>query len=243
MALFSEYPYLCSSLALLFIFAVGLMVYQKPPCPMPFSPWISALLSVPYAFLSVFFVPFYWDPVRIWEFWGAGIEDVIFSFANGGTAWVLATGITRHRLILNIQAKRLLWRYLICSVSGVSFGVTVILLGLDDPMHGTLVGIAVVAVVLLRLRSELWPLLVAGAFSFGGLYTVIAGTAFALNPDFLKQWNLEALSGYGLFGVPMEEIVWSLSYGGVWPLVIAYACDARLPARQKTTWGRASTQN
>jgi hypothetical protein len=38
---------------------------------------------------SVFFVPYCWSPVRVADF-PAGPEDFIFSFANGGIAWLLA---------------------------------------------------------------------------------------------------------------------------------------------------------
>jgi hypothetical protein len=233
----SDYTYLCFSLVSLLVFLVGLMACRKQSRPMRFSPWISALLSAPFAFLSCFFIPSYWEPVRITEFWSTGIEDIIFSFANGGMVWIMATSTIRNRLILNIQTRRLLWRYLVCTVSGISFGMPLFLLGFDNPMHITFIGMAAATAVLLWLRKELWPLLVVGALSFGFLYTVACSITFALALDFIRQWNAEALLGFCLLGVPIEEITWSVSFGGLWPLIVAFIFDVRLPVQQKKTEG------
>jgi len=228
MTFFSTYPYLLISLTLLVVFFLCYMAGEKQRRPM----LLSALLSAPYGFLSVHFVPAYWDPVRIAEF-GAGIEDIIFSFANGGIVWFMATWPVRNRLSVDIQTRRMLRRYVVCTVSGLSLGLIPLLLGFD-PMHVSLVGIAVMGIVLLRLRGELWRLTVVGAVCFGLFYTAICIVSFSLNPDLLRQWNFAALSGYSLVGVPVEEIAWSIAFGAVWPLIIAYSFETRIASVERT---------
>lgn len=216
------YSYLLMSLTLLVIFFLCYLTGGRQRRPM----LLSALLSAPFGFLSIDFVPVYWDPVRIVEF-GTGVEDIIFSFANGGIVWFIATCPVRNRISVDIQTKRMLFRYVVCSVSGLSLGIIPLSLGYD-PMHVALAGICVMGIALLLIRAELWRLSAIGAVGFGLLYNIICVLAFYLNPDFLQQWNLEALSGYTIAGVPVEEIAWSLAFGAVWPLVAAFSFETRI---------------
>ena len=222
MAFFSTYPYLLMSLTLLVIFLLCYLAGGKQRRPM----LLSALLSAPFGFLSVHFVPVYWNPVRIAEF-GAGIEDIIFSFSNGGIVWFMVTLPVRNRLLVDIHTKRVLLRYGGCSVVGLSLGIIPLSLGYD-PMHVSLAGISIMGIALLLLRREFWRLSVVGTVSFGLLYTIICIASFLLNPDFLRQWNLEALTGYIILGVPVEEIIWSIAFGAVWPLIAAYSFETRI---------------
>jgi hypothetical protein len=216
------YPYLCASLVLLVFFLIAFFTQSKQRRPM----LLSALFSAPYAFLSIFFVPAYWNPVRVLHL-SIGIEDILFSFSNGGIVWLLATWPLRDRLILDIQIKQVFKRYLIFTASGITFWLILILSGCD-PMHGAFLGIVVIIVLLLWLRIELWPLILVGMLSFGLLYFIFCSITFAMNPNFLMQWNVQSLSGNSLLGVPIEEIVWGMSFGALWPLLMGYSFNTRL---------------
>lgn len=232
MKLYSTYPYLIISLVLFALFFLCFLIAKKQRKPM----FLSALLSAPFGFLSVFFIPAYWQPIRIGEWGGAGIEDIIFSFSNGGIVWFLVTWPIRTRLSVDIQIKRMLRRYLTFSILGISFGLILLFLGFD-PMHGTLLGIAIMAIILLQMRRKLWLLPVIGAICFGLTYTIMCSVVFALNPDFLLQWNLKTLSWGYYLGVPLEEIIWSIAFGAVWPLLVAYSFDTQIEP-QKTPTGK-----
>ncbi len=228
--LYSSYPYLALSLVLLVLYIPCFLAGKKQRWPM----LLSALLSAPYGFLSVFFVPAYWQPVRIAEWGGAGIEDIIFSFANGGVVWFMAAWPVRNRLAIDIQVKRMLLRYLLFSISGISVAYLLGLFGFS-PMKGTLLAIVIIAMILLWLQRKLWPLAVIGGICFGLTYTIICTVMFALNTDFLLQWNLKALSGNYFLGVPLEEIEWSIAFGATWPLFIAYCFNARSKSLKNRT--------
>ncbi len=222
----TSYPYLVVSLLLLALFLLLFMIAGNQRRPM----FWSALLSAPYGFLSVIFVPDYWNPVRVAVWGGAGIEDIVFSFANGGIVWFLVTFPLRDRLSFDIQIKRVLKRYVIWTVGGTPLGLFLLFLG-SDPMHGVLLVLSVMIVVFLWLRIELWPLFLVGAVSFGAMYTATCMAIFRISPDLLLQWNIQALSGYYFFGVPLEEIAWSIAFGAVWPLLVAYAFETRISFR------------
>lgn len=225
-SLLFAYPYLFVSLVLFGLFLLLLVIAGDQRRPMLWS----ALLSAPYGFLSVIFVPDYWNPVRIAVWGGAGIEDIVFSFANGGIVWFLVTLLLRDRLSLDIKIKRVLRRYLLWTVCGTPLGLFLLFVG-SDPMHGVLLVLSVMIIVFLWLRIELWPLFLVGAVSFGAIYTVTCIAAFSINPDFLLQWNIKELSGYYFLGVPLEEIAWSIAFGAVWPLLVAYAFETRISVR------------
>ncbi len=229
MTLVSTYPYLFMSLTLFVIFVLCYLAGGRQRLPM----LLSAVLSAPFAFLSIHFVPAYWEPVRVVEF-GTGIEDLLFSFANGGIVWFMVTLPVHKRISIDIRLKRVMWRYMVCSIGGLSLGfIPIIILGYD-PMKVALAGIIIVGAVLLWFRPELWIVSAVGAVGFGAFYTVICLVSFYLNPWFLHQWNPAALSGYTLMGVPIEEIVWSIAFGAVWSLVMAYSFETRiLPIEQK----------
>jgi hypothetical protein len=56
---------------------------------------VSAALCAPSAGFALLFVPAYWHPKLIVAI-PVGVEDVLFSFANGGLAWLMIAGATAH---------------------------------------------------------------------------------------------------------------------------------------------------
>ncbi len=222
MAALSAYPYLALSLALLIIFVAGLVVSQEQRRLM----LLSGLLSAPFALASFFFVPEYWNPVRVANFL-TGPEDIMFSFANGGIVWLLATWLVQRRITLGLQTGRLLRRYIVCTSSSVALILVCRFSGLGV-MTSVMVGIVALGVLLLWRRGQLWPISVAGGIGFTLLYLVSVGAVSAIWPDFLLQWNADNLWGPSLLRVPLEEVVWAFGYGAVWPLLMAYVFDARL---------------
>jgi hypothetical protein len=58
-------------------------------------------------------------------------------------------------------------------------------------------------------------------------YFVLIRYAFAVFPNLVHQWNFANLSGIAIDGVPLEEILWSLAFGAVYPLLMLYLFDAK----------------
>jgi hypothetical protein len=210
------------SLVLLGIFIVA---YSLSPTRQRKPMMLSGLLSIPWSLASISFVPDYWHPERVVTFL-TGFEDIIFSFANGGTVWLLSIWIFRNSFLLNIRTSIILKRYIFCSIFGIvvrfasrRFGIGV--------MASTIIAIVILGVFLIAVQRNVWPLTLTGMSTFTIIYMAVLFTIFTLWPEFIGQWNTENLWGIRIIGIPLEEIVWAAAYGGVWPILMAYVFDLK----------------
>lgn len=222
--LIETYPYLVANLFYIVFFALVLLCVSGQRRMM----LLSGLLAAPFACCSVLFIPEYWNPVRILDFFfKTGPEDIIFSFINGGIAWLLAAWAVRKKLTINIRAGILLRRYAAYSASFMAVGF-LLRQGGAGIMTATILSILLCSLLLLCLRPDLWVLPFAGLIGFTALYLVCVDILLGVFPEFLLQWNMENLWGVSLLGIPVEEILWASSFGFCWPLFIAHISDARL---------------
>lgn len=217
------------SLALLGVFV---FVFSMCPQHLRMSLLLSASISAPYGFASVFFVPEYWDPVRVFEL-SAGLEDIMFSFANGGAVWMIAIWALRDRVRLEINPKRIIGHSLGYLIFGYSCYILLRLLGIGT-MASAVISICALGAVVLAARRELWRLALAGSLSFGLLYFGIIRACFVIFPEFILQWNDVNLWGPFAFGVPIDEIAWAASFGAVWPMMMAWAFRAQFVLKGNT---------
>jgi hypothetical protein len=126
----------------------------------------------------------------------------------------------------------MLMRYMACIAAG-SISLIPIALGCN-PMHTTVAVLPLICIGLLWLRPGYWPLCVIGAAGFGLFYTIIAVISLIFFPDALQQWNQDALSGYALLSIPVEEIAWSICFGALWPLQMAFSFETRITSVVRT---------
>jgi hypothetical protein len=225
----ADYPYMISVLCLFVLFAFG---YIISPAKWRRTMLLSALFSMPCCFASVFFVPAYWNPVRITTFI-IGFEDLIFSFATGGIAWLLATLPLRKHISLEIRPNILFKRYFICILSGSAVNVLFLIIGFKV-MPSALFGILSVGIIILILRRNLWPLAFTGIISFVIIYFIVIESVFWFLPGFALQWNAENLWAIYVWGVPLEEIIWVACCAAVWPLIMAYLFNAKIIHTKKS---------
>ena len=191
----------------------------------------SALLSAPWGFSSVLFVPEYWNPRRVVSF-GAGPEDLIFSFAGGGLVWMLAIHLVSPRPTVSLRLGRVARRYLVPTLSFYAL-VLAMVFGLGfRTMAAVLLSGAILFVALLFLRPNLGKLALRTGVGYCAAYTLFCAVLFALWPHSLEQWNWDNLSGLILFSVPVEESVWAMAFAACWTLGMGYAFQVRLPERQ-----------
>lgn len=222
------YPYLMLSLTMLLLFFVALAC-----CPRPIRPLmvLSGALAAPFALTSVLVVPAYWSPSRLAVLL-AGPEDVLFSFASAGLASLASVWLLRHRVAFQPRPERIWWRYVGGAVGGLAVGDLCWRLG-GGPMTATVTAFGALVAVILWRRREFWPLFIAGVFGYAIVYVTALKLWYVLVPGFKGQWNIDALWGPVIMGVPLDEIVWSAAFGGAWPLFAMYLFDARLrPARK-----------
>ncbi len=77
----------------------------------------------------------------------------------------------------------------------------------------------------------MWRLSLTGAVCFVALYTAATVAVFTAFPHLGLHYTPTALLGIAVLRVPVEELVWALGYGAVYPLVLAYSFEAGVDPR------------
>jgi Lycopene cyclase len=218
-----KYNYLLMVIVLIVFFLGGLVV-----CPRKqrFPMILSAFFSTPFSLASFAFVPEYWNPVRIFEF-PIGPEDLMFSLTTGGIAWLLAICWIHQNIHIKLQSSTILKRGFL----GVLYGSTIYTIlwyvGVGV-MSSVLISSIAVILLILYLRYDLWPIQLLGIACFTVFYIVFIKLGFTVFPEAIKQWKVSSLWGSSIWGIPLGEIAWAATFGGGWPLMMAYLFDARL---------------
>jgi hypothetical protein len=221
-AVFAGYPYLLLSMVLAAM-AVGLVALLPRSRTRAVY---SGLMSMPSSLLSFAFVPEYWRPSRLVDF-ELGAEDLVFSFATGVIVWVIAEEGCGGRFVFDRLRVSGMLRHLTCAGIFMAVFLPVWWLG-GGPMDATLAGGATVGLRLLWPCRRLWRLALTAGVGFSLLYFLVLKAVSVTDPEFfLVSWNLDALWGWQLVGIPAEEMAWAAAFGALWPLTVAYAFGAR----------------
>lgn len=183
------------------------------------------------AFMALFglteplFVPAYWNPPSLFELarrTGFDIESFIFAFALGGVGAVLYNGLTGKEMAPVDDRERSHPRHRIHRIAllttFVAFPIlyvlpwNVIYASIAAMLAGTIAG--------LLCRPDLLRKAWVGGLLFLGYYTVfLLGLKWSA-PGYVEEvWNLPALSGVLLYGLPLEELLFALSFGLYWAAV------------------------
>jgi hypothetical protein len=226
-----SYPYLMLSVTMLGLFLGALAL---APRRIRSTTLLSGALAAPFALTSPLFVPSYWSPSRVAEGF-TGFEDVAFTFAGAGLAWLSSVWPLRHRIEFQPRTERIWWRYLAGACCGLAVGDASWRLG-AAPMAATVLAFSVLTTAVLWRRRTLWPLAAAGLPVFTVVYAAVLKLWHVIVPGFGAQWNAKGLWGPVVFGVPLDEVVWAAAFGLAWPVFAAYLFDARLqPAPSSRT--------
>lgn len=220
----AEYPYLLASGLLLVIFAVLFWIGREHRTLMIFAGLGSAVFS----FSSIAFVPEYWNPIRLTGHI-VGLEDLVFSFANGGTVWFLATRPVHRQLDLSFCPARFLKRFLAWTLAGVIITAPGGIMGMD-PMDNCLIAMVLMGTVLLAINRRNWGMAAMGGLGFLLVYGAVLVLVNTFIPQFAAQWTHERLWGITLFRLPLEEFAWALGFGAVFSLILAHCADAQVLA-------------
>jgi hypothetical protein len=167
-------------------------------------------------------VPEYWNPPSLFELaqrTGFDIESLIFSFAIGGVAAVLYNTILHKRVEVLRPAERHQWRHRWHRWALASpFVFFPILYFLPwNPIYPAIAALALGAIATVLCRPDLKSNTLVGGTLFLALYTVfLLGLKWSA-PGYIEQvWNLEALGGVLVYGLPLEELLFGFSFGLVW---------------------------
>ena len=184
--------------------------------------WWASVFMAPFGLTEPLFVPGYWNPPSLFELaqrTGFDIESIIFSFAIGGIAAVLYNIITRKRLEPlrpeERHSSRHRWHRWALATPFALFPILYFL-----PWNVIYAGIAAMiagAIAAVLCRPDLKANTLVGGVLFLVLYTIfLLGLKWSA-PGYIEQvWNLKALSGIVIYGLPIEELLFGFSFGLVW---------------------------
>jgi hypothetical protein len=146
----------------------------------------------------------------------------------GGWAWVYAVLIVHNRIVVSFEAGQMARRYLWMLLACGAVGAAIAQLPGSQRIYAILAFMAVVPVIVVLWRLELWPMAAFGGIFGAVSYTVTMTAGSMIWPDFMGLWRAENLWGPTIAGVPIEELVWGALYGPSWALAMAFVVDARV---------------
>jgi hypothetical protein len=184
--------------------------------------WWASVFMAPFGLTEPMFVPEYWNPPSLFELaqrTGFDIESIIFSFAIGGIGAVLYNVLTRKRLerlvLEERHGRRHLWHRWALAVPFASFPILYFLPW--NPVYAGIAAMVLGAIAAVLCRPDLKPNALLGGVLFLAVYVIfLLGLKWSA-PGYIEQvWNLKALSGIVIYGLPMEELLFGFSFGLVW---------------------------
>jgi len=217
-------PWLLGSLGLLLIWLLVFLL--RPPVRkemLHVSLWTMLL-----GFTEPFFVPEYWSPPSLFDLaakTGFDLESFIFSFAIGGLAAVLYEAFfpVRHRAFLRYKKVRMQLHRL-ALVSPFLIFLILFLGTLLNPIYVVLISLFAGSLFAMLCRPDLLKKMLLGGVLFLGLYFLFFVVFTLFFPAFVEAvWNLPALSGILLLGIPLEELLFAFSVGLLWSSIYEHA--------------------
>ncbi|MGH7521088.1 MAG: lycopene cyclase domain-containing protein [Gemmatimonadales bacterium] len=184
--------------------------------------WWASLITALFGLTEPLFVPEYWNPPSLFELarrTGFDIESFIFAFAVGGIGMVLYNALTRRELVAlpaeHRQHRRHRWHRVLLVAPLVLLAPAYLLPW--NPIYPSLLALAVGALGAVICRPDLGRNTLSGGVLFLGLYALFMLGLRWLAPGYIEEvWNLPALSGVLVYGIPLEELLFGLAFGMYW---------------------------
>jgi hypothetical protein len=191
------------------------------------SAWTSLL-----AVTEPLFVPAYWNPPSLFglaQSTGFDIESFIFSFGIGGLTVVLYELIIPVKHVPIRKTAHTHFYHPLALVFTPLLFVAITLITRINPIYSAIIALLSGGCLVLAIRWDLRRKMVLSAVIFLGLYSAYFLTLVISAPGYVERvWDLRALSGLEILGIPLEELAFAFSFGFFWSGVYEYALFRRL---------------
>lgn len=184
--------------------------------------WVSAWTAV-FGLSEPIFVPAYWLPPSLFDLaarTGFDMESLLFSFGIGGLAVALYEWLFRVRHERIGDSERLHGRHRLHAAALVSAPLAFLLLTIlvhPNPIYAATFAFVVGGVATIACRPDLLTKMAVSAGVFLALYFVYFLSLVLVFPGYVEAvWNLKALSGVLVAGIPAEELMFAVSFGFYW---------------------------
>jgi hypothetical protein len=196
---------------------------------------------MPLGLTEPLFVPAYWNPPTLFNLarrTGFDLESLLFSFAIGGIVFAMYDALAGTAPAGSMSAERHdpRHRYHFVAVLAAP-AIFLVLLAITrlNPIYAAAFGLVGGFLWTLYCRPDLWAKMLVS----GGLFLIVYFVVFvAFNlafPGYVAAvWNLAALSGIVLVGVPLEELMFAFTFGLYWSSVYEHLAWKRSRAIRRT---------
>lgn len=172
------------------------------------------------------FVPAYWSPPSLFNLairTGFDIESLIFAFGVGGLATVIYERIFNIQYIKVTKEERHKQHHkyhLLALVSSPIVFIILLLFTNINPIYSAVIALIAGGIFTWYCRPDLKKQMFVSAIIFTGIYFVYFLTLLAVAPGYVVSvWNMSALSGILILGIPIEELMFAFSFGFMWSSV------------------------
>lgn len=217
------YAYVLASTLLLFAWLYLYWTKPKVRGKILLISLLTALLGL----TEPLFVPSYWLPFTLFDLARRtrfDLESLLFSFAVGGITSVLYESLwgKSRKPIGTHEMHRGRHRFHRLALLSpiISFGVLYLVTPLN-PIYSTILAMTIGTIATWLCRPDLLKPMGIGSLLFLALYFVVFLIGFVwLFPGYVEAvWNLPAISGILIAGVPLEELLFAASMGAMWSSV------------------------
>ncbi len=181
-----------------------------------------SLITTVFGLTEPLFVPEYWNPPTLFELsqrTGFDLESLIICFGLGGVGSVLYSVLT-HRNDVPIPAseKHLpLHRHHYKALLSPLITFPLLYFLPWNPIYPSIIAMAVGAVATITCRPDLKTKTWVGGVLFLAYYFIFFLVLEASSPGYVEHvWNLPDLTGILLLGIPLEELMFAITFGLYW---------------------------
>ena len=183
--------------------------------------WAS-IFTAPFGLTEPLFVPAYWNPPSLFNLaqkTGFDIESIIFCFAIGGIGTIFYNLLTGRSLVAagsHEKTQPLHRLHLMAMLS--PFAVFLALVFFPwNLIYPAIVAMAAGGVAIASCRPDLKMKIGVGGFLFLAVYVIFLLGLRWLWPSYIERvWNLKALTGVLISGMPLEEFFFAFGFGMYW---------------------------
>ncbi|OGI45878.1 MAG: hypothetical protein A2151_01015 [Candidatus Muproteobacteria bacterium RBG_16_65_34] len=182
----------------------------------------ASLFTAPFGLTEPLFVPDYWSPPSLFDLAGRtgfDLESPIFTFAIGGVAAVLYSAITRRgmRPMPMHEIRKPLHRHHYKALASPFVAFPLLYFLPWNPIYPGIAAMLIGAVATVFCRPDLKTKTWVGGLLFLVYYAVfLLGLEWTAPGYIARTWNLSALSGALVVGMPLEELLWAFAFGMYW---------------------------
>ncbi len=218
----SPYAYLALGAAL---FAVWALLYAVKAGARREMARISAGTMV-LGLTEPLFVPAYWNPPTLFDLarrTGFDLESLLFSFAIGGIVFTAYDVIVRTGPLASIAGERghPRHRYHLVAVGSVPAAFVLLVAATAlNPIYAAAIALVWGFAATWYCRPDLGPKMLVSGWLFLGVYFLVFALFDRTFPGYVESvWNLPAISGIMVLGVPAEELMFAFTFGLYWSSV------------------------